>query len=220
MPDGDHGEDGMTLEVIGLGVGRTGTYSLKLALQMLGLGPCHHMDAVIADKPHHVPYWEAAVAGRPNWSAAYAGFKSAVDWPTAGFTRELFAEYPRAQYVLTVRSPESWAESFSETIYKALQGRRQAPPEVQPWLEMVANVVSKTGFPPGLDIDGLKKAFNAHTETVRNTIPTDQLLIYEVKQGWEPLCRALGQKVPAEAFPRTNNREEFWERLAGNKTTH
>jgi hypothetical protein len=207
----------MPLEVIGLGVGRTGTYSLKLALEMLGLGPCHHMDAVIADKPHHVPYWVAAVAGQPNWAAAYAGFKSALDWPTAGFTRELFAQYPHAQYILTVRSPESWAESFSETIYKALQGRQHAPAEAQAWLEMVANVVAKTGFPPGLDYDGLKQAFNAHTNKVRNTIPANQLLIYEVKQGWEPLCHALGQKVPGKAFPRTNNREEFWERVTGKK---
>jgi len=209
------GESAMTLDVIGLGVGRTGTYSLKLALQILGLGPCHHMDAVIADKPRHVPHWAAAVAGKPNWTATYAGFRSAVDWPTAGFTKELFTEYPRAYYVLTVRSPESWAESFSETIYKALEGRRNAPPEMQPWLEMVASVVAKTGFPPGLDIEGLKKAFNAHTDTVRDTIPADQLLIYQVKEGWEPLCEALGQKVPAEAFPRTNNREEFWERITG-----
>jgi hypothetical protein len=210
----------MTLEVIGLGVGRTGTYSLKLALQALGVGPCHHMDAVIADKPRHVPYWAEAVAGRPNWKAAYDGFKSAVDWPTAGFTKELFAEYPRAHYILTIRSPESWAESFSETIYKALEGRRNAPPEAQPWLEMVASVVAKTGFPPGLDIEGLKTAFNAHTETVKNTIPKEQLLIYQAKDGWEPLCEALGKKVPAEAFPRTNNREEFWERVTGKKSGH
>ncbi len=210
----------MVLEVIGLGVGRTGTYSLKLAIEKLGFGPCHHMDAVIADKPRHVPYWAEAVAGRPNWEATYEGFNSAVDWPTAGFTRELFAAYPRARYILTVRSPESWAESFSETIYKALQGRQNAPPEAQPWLAMVANVVAKTGFPPGLDIEGLKNAFNAHTDTVRDTIPADQLLIYQAKDGWAPLCEALGKKIPAEAFPRTNNREEFWERITGKKVGH
>jgi hypothetical protein len=89
---------------------------------------------------------------------------------------------------------------------------------MQPWLEMVANVVSKTGFPPGLDIEGLKKAFNAHTDKVRDTIPADQLLVYQVKEGWEPLCAALGKKVPADAFPRTNNREEFWERITGKKS--
>jgi hypothetical protein len=178
------------------------------------------MDAVIADKPLHVPYWNAALVGRPDWAAAFKGFKSAVDWPTAGFTKELFAVYPRAKYVLTVRTPESWAESFSETIYKALEGRRNAPAEAQPWLEMVANVVAKTGFHPGLDISGLKQAFNAHTAMVKATIPTEQLLIYQVKEGWAPLCDALGQKVPDEPFPRTNNREEFWERVAGKKSAH
>jgi hypothetical protein len=105
-------------------------------------------------------------------------------------------------------------------MYKALEGRQNAPPEAQPWLEMVASVVAKAGFPPGLDIEGLKTAFNAHTETVKNTIPKEQLLIYQAKDGWEPLCEALGKKVPAEAFPRTNNREEFWERVTGKKSGH
>ena len=205
----------MTLKVIGAGVGRTGTYSLKLALNQLGLGPCHHMEEVIFNMPVHVPLWAAAAAGRPDWEAIYKGYESAVDWPTAGFFRELHAAFPAARFVLTTRSPESWAESFSQTIYKLLAGREQAPQEMQEWLDMGARVIAQTGFPAGLDAAGLTKAFNAHNEAVKAAIPARQLLVYQVKEGWAPLCAFLGVPEPAEPFPRTNDRGEFWDRVAG-----
>ncbi|HOB63478.1 MAG TPA: sulfotransferase, partial [Candidatus Competibacteraceae bacterium] len=119
----------MTMHVIGAGVGRTGTYSLKLALNQLGLGPCHHMEEVLHNMAVQVPLWTAALEGRPDWQAIYHGYSSTVDWPTACFFRELHAAYPTAKFVLTHRSPESWADSFGETIYKLMAGRDQAPPE-------------------------------------------------------------------------------------------
>lgn len=205
----------MTKHVIGTGVGRTGTYSLKLALNHLGQGPCHHMEEVLHHPAEQVPLWSAAVGGKADWDTIYAGYESAVDWPTAGFFRELYAAYPSAKFVLTTRSPESWAASFSETIYKLLAERDQAPSELQPWLEMASRVVAKTGFPEGLDIPSLTKAFEAHNEAVRTTIPADQLLVYQVKDGWEPLCEFLGVPVPTDPFPRTNDRSEFWDRVSG-----
>jgi len=207
----------MTINVIGAGVGRTGTYSLKLALNQLGLGPCHHMEEVIFNMPVQVPLWAAAVKGRPDWEAIYKGYLSAVDWPTAGFFRELHAAYPSAKFILTTRSPESWVASFSETIYKLLAGRQHAPKEMHEWLEMGVGVIAKTGFPDGLDLAGLTKAFNAHNDAVKATIPARQLLVYEVREGWAPLCGFLGVAAPAEAFPRTNDRGEFWDRVSGKK---
>jgi len=205
----------MTMHVIGTGVGRTGTYSLKLAINQLGFGPCHHMEEVLINMPTQLPAWSAAVAGNPEWQDIYQDYKSAVDWPTAGFHRELYQAYPDAKFVLTHRNPESWADSFGETIYKLLQGRDQAPPEMQDWLAMATGVVVKTGFPEDLDRDGLIKAFNAHNDAVKQTIPAEQLLVYEVKDGWEPLCEFLGKPVPSDPFPRTNDRTEFWDRVAG-----
>lgn len=205
----------MSLHVIGAGVGRTGTYSLKIAINQLGLGPCHHMEEVLHDMPVHVPLWTAALQGSPNWQAIYRGYESAVDWPTAGFYRELLAAYPTAKFILTHRSPESWVESFSETIYKAMAGKDQAPAEMQAWLEMSTGVISKTGFPSGLDADSLKRAFSAHNDAVKAAIPAKQLLVYQVKEGWKPLCEFLGVPVPSEPFPRTNDRAEFWDRIAG-----
>jgi len=205
----------MALNIIGAGVGRTGTYSLKLAINQLGLGPCHHMDEVLHNMPVHVPLWSAAVAGEPDWSQIYDGYRSAVDWPTACFFRELVSEYPSAKFVLTQRDPEKWADSFGATIYKLLAGRDQAPQEMRAWLAMVNDVIAKTGFPAGLDRDGLMQAFVAHNDAVKETIPASQLLVFEVKDGWEPLCAFLGVPAPAEAFPRTNHREEFWDRVNG-----
>jgi Sulfotransferase domain len=205
----------MSLDVIGAGVGRTGTYSLKLALEKLGMGPCHHMQAVLHDMPAQVPPWQRALDGHPDWQAIYRGYNSAVDWPTAGFFRELYGVYPSAKFVLTVRSPESWAESFSDTIYKALAGRAKAPEQAQSWLAMVVGVVAKTGFPAGLDVSGLAKAFVAHADAVKATVPSEQLLVFQVKDGWEPLCEFLRVPVPNEPFPRTNDRIEFWDRVEG-----
>jgi hypothetical protein len=143
------------MKVIGAGVGRTGTYSLKLAINRLGLGPCHHMEEVLHNRPRQLPLWVAALNGDPDWAAVFDGYESAVDWPTAGFFRELNEAFPDAKFVLTVRSPESWAASFSETIYKLLAGRDEAPDDMKPWLDMAAGVIAMTGFPAGLDVDGL-----------------------------------------------------------------
>ncbi len=205
----------MTLHVIGAGVGRTGTYSLKLAINQLGLGPCHHMEEVLHDQASQVPLWASALKGNPDWSTVYKGYESAVDWPTAGFYRELNAAYPSAKFILTVRSPESWAESFSATIYKLLAGRDQVPAEMQAWLDMAVGVIEKSGFPAGLDVSALKTAFIAHNDAVKAAIPQDRLLTYDVKEGWGPLCAFLDVPVPDGPFPRTNDRSEFWDRVAG-----
>ncbi len=199
----------MTLSVIGVGVGRTGTYSLKLALEALGLGPCHHMEAVLHDLNGQVPLWVSAAGGKADWPSIYKGFNSAVDWPTATYFRELRAAYPKAKFILSVRSFESWAESYSETIFAGLSGRNDAPPERHAWLDMVIDVSAKAGFSLGLDKAGLARAFEAHIHAVKAAIPADQLLVYEVKQGWEPLCAFLGVPVPDKPFPRSNDREEF-----------
>lgn len=204
----------MSLKVIGAGVGRTGTYSLKLALNQLGLGPTHHMEEVILNMLRQLPLWQDAVAGKADWEAIYDGYPAAVDWPTAGFYRELHAAYPTARFILTHRDPESWIESFSATIYALISAPQAAPEPMRPWLEMATAVIAKTGFPTGLDRDVLCAAFDAHIAAVKATIPSSQLLVYRVTEGWEPLCAFLGVPVPQEPFPRTNNRSEFWDKVS------
>jgi len=170
----------------------------------------HHMAA-------QLPLWAAAVEGHPDWEAIYEGYESAVDWPTAAFFRELCVAYPSAKFVLTLRDPERWALSFSETIYKMLAGRDHAPKEKQGWLEMVGEVIDKTGFPSGLDVVGLTKAFIAHNDAVKAMVPAHRLLVYQVKDGWGPLCAFLDVPMPTEPFPQTNDRSEFWNRVSDRK---
>lgn len=205
----------MALRVIGVGVGRTGTYSLKLAINQIGMGVCHHMEEVLHNMPKQIPLWSAAAAGKPDWRQIYDGYESAVDWPTACFFRELVGEFPTAKFVLTQRNPKKWADSFGATIYELLAGKDHAPREMHAWLEMAGNVIAKTGFPPGLDRDALAQAFIAHNEAVKEAIPASQLLVFEVKEGWGPLCNFLDMPAPSGEFPRTNHREEFWDRVNG-----
>lgn len=202
----------MPLQTIGAGVGRTGTNSLKLALNELGAGPCHHMKEVVLDMAAQVPLWTDALSGKPDWNAIYKGYESAVDWPTAAFYRELSAVCPSAKVILTHRNPESWAESFSETIYKVIAEKNLIPEKRRAWLEVVTGVVEKSGFPAGLDKASLIDAFVAHNEAVKAAIPPERLLVFDVKEGWEPLCAFLDAPVPESPFPRTNDRIAFWDR--------
>ena len=203
------------MQVIGCGVGRTGTYSLRLAINQLGFGPCYHMEDVLHNMALRVPQWNAALNDDADWQSIYDGFSSAVDWPTAGFYRELAEAYPAAKFILTVRSPDSWADSFMYTIYQLVAGRDEAPPEMRDWLEMAVAVITRCGFPEGLDRNQLMAGFVAHNDAVRATIPADRLLEFEVRQGWGPLCEFLGTTAPDEDFPRSNHREEFWELVKG-----
>lgn len=114
------------MHVIGAGLGRTGTNALKLAIEHLGLGPCHHMEEV-PDHPEQVLLWSAALGGSPDWDAIYRGYARAVDWPTVAFFQDLASVYPSAKFVLTLRGPDSWAESFSKTVYKLVAERQHAP---------------------------------------------------------------------------------------------
>lgn len=207
----------MELKVIGFGLGRTGTYSLKTALESLGFGPCHHMERVAENMPVQLPLWKELLNNPTNFDAVYKDMQSAVDWPTAAFYKELYEQFPNAKFILTHRSKESWAESFGSTIYKLLEGRENAPGPIRDWLNMVVKVIEKSGLSMGLDFEGLAEGFEAHNKAVQDLIPPKQLLVYQVKEGWEPLCNFLGVDIPQEEFPRTNNREEFWD-LVNNAT--
>jgi len=201
----------MELKVIGFGLGRTGTYSLKTALEQLQLGPCHHMERVAQNMSVQLPLWNKVLNNPTNFEAVYEGMQSAVDWPTAAFYKELYESYPNAKFILTHRSKESWAESYGSTIYKLLTDRENTPAPVQEWLNMVVKVIEKSGFSMGLDFEGLAERYEAHNKAVLDLIPTEQLLVYQVSEGWEPLCKFLEVESPTMEFPRTNNREEFWD---------
>ena len=205
----------MALKVIGAGYGRTGTMSLKLALEQLGFGPCHHMVEVFAH-PEQIPLWTAAAEGRPEWDKLMEGYVSAVDWPTATFYKELADHYPDAKVILTERSPESWFKSTQATIFAQFGANRRGSAGGAPeaWVEMVMKVVGDLFDRRMDDHDKLISVFKAHNVRVREVIAPERLLVYEVAQGWEPLCRFLGVPVPTGPMPKVNSTEEFQARLA------
>jgi len=201
----------MTLAVFSAGFGRTGTMSLKLALEEIGFGPCHHMEEVAQNGEIQIPLWNDAFAGRPDFEAIYRGYGPAVDWPTAAFWREVAEVYPEAKVILSTRSAESWCASFSQTILTILSNPDSWEDNVRPWLEMVTNVVVKRSLGGRTDPEGLMEAFKAHEAAVKAAIPPEKLLVFDVRQGWEPLCAFLDRPVPLSPFPRTNSKDEFFE---------
>ncbi len=200
----------MALKILGAGFGRTGTLSLKLALEKLGFGPCYHMSEVFQN-PGHADRWAEAIDA-PNstdWEALLSGYVSAVDWPSTYFWKELAAFYPEAKVILTERSPESWYKSCKSTIFQAIspepdnsvRGRQQM---------MARKMVIERTFGGGWEDEAhVISVFQRHNEEVRRTIEPGRLLVYSVGEGWEPLCRFLGVPVPAFEFPKVNSTEEF-----------
>lgn len=200
----------MSLQLIGAGFGRTGTLSLKLALEQLGVAPCYHMTEVFAH-PEHVAVWSDATDGKAvDWEALFAGYTATVDWPGCNFWRELTAKYPSAKVLLTLRSPESWYASVHETIYQVLRNPAPPDPAFAAWHTMVTKLIEGSTF-GGRFADRAHAigVYERHAEAVQRTIPKERLLVYEVAQGWQPLCAFLDLPVPAGEFPRVNSKDEF-----------
>ena len=211
----------MSLSVIGAGFGRTGTLSLRLALERLGFGPCYHMLEVF-ERPEHIQVWQQAADGEPiDWDELFRGYPSAVDWPACTFYRELAARFERAKVILTVRDPERWYDSISATIFQALT---RPAPEGDAVLEahgpMAQKLILERTFGGRLDDrEHVISVFERHNEAVRRAIPPERLLVFEVAEGWEPLCRFLGAPAPQEPFPRVNSKEDFRQLVAGGRVT-
>jgi hypothetical protein len=219
----------MTLKVIGAGFGRTGTLSLKLALEQLGLGPCYHMVEVNAH-PEHDAMWLALARGEASdWRPMLKGYASTVDWPATYFWKQLAAANPEAKIVLTLRDPEVWYASTAATIFarmiefEALRAEtlRADPTAVDPvrrrHMEMVNTIVVEKTFGGSLDKDHAIAVFNAHNEDVRRTVPREKLLVYESGEGWEPLCAFLDVPVPATPYPKVNTTGDFVSRFPVNE---
>jgi hypothetical protein len=207
------------LEVIGAGFGRTGTLSLKAALEQLGFGPCHHMLGLF-DRPGEIPLWRDAAQGKPvDWDAMYEGYRSSVDWPGARFWRELADHYPQSKIILTLRDPDGWYDSARGTIHRAAVDDSPASPVLTEMRAMSCDVVWDGVFDGRFtDREHALRTFDEHVEAVRNRIPADRLLVFEVSEGWEPLCSFLGVPVPAGPFPRSNDKGDFDARLREHAT--
>lgn len=198
----------MELAAVGAGVGRTGTHSLKLALEQLLGAPCHHMLEVLGD-PGQVPAWIDAIDSRPvDWSEMLSRYRAIVDWPGASFWPELSEAYPDALVLLSVRDPEGWYRSASDTIFLTFD---HLPPEVAPWMDSVRKLLHDRFSDRFDDPTAMMDAYVRHNDAVRAGVSPGRLLEWNLGDGWDPICERLGLPVPAEAFPVTNSTSEFRE---------
>jgi hypothetical protein len=206
----DQGETAMTLQVVGAGLGRTGTHSLQIALAQLLGAPCYHMVEVLGS-PERVPAWQDAIDGKPvDWDQMMDGYRAAVDWPAAAFWRELSEHYPDAIILLSTRSSaDAWWKSASDTIFEI--STHEVPPEsgMQAQQAMARSMLEKRFTKNWLDENEAKAAYERHNATVREAVPPERLVDWQPGDGWEPICNALNLPVPSEPFPHVNSTAEF-----------
>lgn len=202
------------MRIVGAGLGRTGTHSLKLALEQLLGAPCYHMVEVF-EHPEHIPIWQAAADGTmPDWDDLFSEFGATVDWPGSAFWRELSAAYPDAIVLLSTRvDSDAWWTSASNTIFEL--GRREPPddPVFAGQFRMVHDLFVRRFTPDWLDESSAKAAYDAHNAAVRAEIAPDRLVDWQPGDGWAPICAALGLDVPDDPFPHVNTTDEFREMI-------
>lgn len=212
------------MQLIGAGLPRTGTLSQKVALEMLGVGPCYHMVNVLGNLDV-VPNWRRALDGDAPWEEIFDGFEATVDWPGSFFYGELAELYPDAKVLLGVRNGDSWARSMRATIWGVLYGdilirylssaRTLVDPKWRDFIEMVKEMWERSGLMSGeiTSDEWMSSAMHRYHEEVQRTVPSDRLLVWSVTDGWEPLCEFLDVPVPDVPFPHLNDADEFADRL-------
>lgn len=199
----------MTLRIIGAGLPRTGTRSLREALSALLGGPCLHMSAIAGHPFDLGDGWRHALAGgAPDWPQLLSGYVAAVDWPAAQFWRELSAAYPDAPVLLSVReSAEVWWQSLDATILPIARLARE--PGWNEGRDLLTLLERFAGTADWDDPALLMAAYERHNTTVRATIPPGRLVEWRAEQGWPPICAALGLPLPERPFPWANRRSEW-----------
>ena len=193
----------MTLKIIGTGFGRTGTDSMRKALNILGVGPTHHMHEMGAKAPTREAWLDMVKGARPDWELLVNGYHACVDWPSAYYWRELVEHYPQAKVLLTMRSAESWWKSFEATILKHIQSNDDPDGFAQLLIaEQVFN--GRAG-----DRDYAIEVYNRNIEDVHSVVPAERLLVHNLGDGWEPLCRWLDLPLPDVDYPKGNTTQDF-----------
>lgn len=205
----------MTIEVLGAGFGRTGTLSLKFALETLGYYKCYHMIEVMLNEGHVEQWRRAARRETVDWRALYKGYRATVDWPSASFWRELRVAYPNAKVILTLRDSEQWYTSVMNTIWKLsstalAEGQRRGDEKMVERALMTDEVVWGGVFGNRMDDrDHVIECFERHNQAVIDSVPAEQLLVYRPGDGWEPLCEFLQLPIPDTDYPKMNSTEDF-----------
>jgi len=225
------------MEVLVLGLERTGTLSMRAALLELGYYDVYHMVSCLFENPPDSDLWRDAIDAKAsgtgkftkeNWDQLLGHCMAVTDQPCAMFAEELIEAYPNAKVVLTVRdNPESWRKSATNTVVAMTQ--ILSPPQVRkpgknpfnwllrllrphlpvtPAMDMMADFHEMDKIPT----EGIR-IYNEHNDLIRRITPPGRFLEFNVKQGWKPLCDFLGKPTPDTPFPHVNDTSEFDARL-------
>jgi hypothetical protein len=216
------------MKVIGAGLPRTATTTHMIALEKLGFGRVYHMRDVLMNMQDQLPLWEAAADGNPDWQTIFGDANSSCDAPSACFYRELMEVYPDAKVMLTVRSPEGWVKSMRETVWGVYFGDsvnhyvNAARQLVDPLWDRYIKLMTRLLWAEGGDLHGdtfddaeFGKLMERYNQSVIDYVPADRLLVWDPKQGWEPMCEFLGVAVPDEPLPHVNDTNSFKEGVVG-----
>lgn len=204
---------GVSLRVIGAGVGRTGTSSLKLALEQLLGQPCYHMDEVLLHQEHVAP-WEAALSGRlQDWKPIFGGYAATVDWPAAAFWDELATFYPDALVILSYRNEQDWWASARSTFVELMTGPMPDEPDAYRRSQMALDAITGRFCSNLSDREAMMHAYRRHNEAVRLGVSKERLVEWQPQDGWGPICSALRLDIPSEPFPHQNTQSEFRNRF-------
>jgi hypothetical protein len=218
----------MSLKVIGTGFGRTGTLSLKYALEKLGYEKCYHMSEILKFKHNHLDIWTSALDGEMvDWDELYEGYQASVDYPGCLFYKELLHQYPDAKVILTQRDPEGWYDSTYKTLFSAnvhrshskglfhffaRKGRSRQTPEFTEKFNILQKKLIWDGIFSGQfsNKDLAIGVYLNHIDEVKQFVPSDKLLEFDLREGWDPLCQFLNKPVPTgNPFPHVNTRARF-----------
>jgi len=209
----------MALKVVGAGLGRTGTNSLKLALEKLLDGPCYHMYEAARRDPD-TPVWERAVRGEAvEWTTFLEDYVASVDWPACAFWEQIQAANPQSFVLLSTReSAHAWWESMQHTIIPRLHQAAVDEPETTRRREMMKALMRERFTADWTEREPAIAAYDRHGAQVRRTVARERLIDWRTGDGWEPICAALALPVPDEPFPHVNTAAEFRSRERGGGT--
>ncbi len=198
------------MQLIGAAFPRTGTMSIKHAIEMLGVGPCYHMHELFLH-PEHIPLWmQARQTSTFDWTRVMAGYQASLDTPACLYWRELADYFPQAKVLLTVRDPSSWYDSIAATIHPIVYRPESAANHA---LAMVKELFFESYLQGQfLDKKATMQRYTDYCNEVRQYIDPARLVEYSVAQGWPALCEIFQQPVPNQDFPRSNSRADFRER--------
>lgn len=217
------------MRVIGAGLPRTATTTQAIAFEMLGFGHCYHMRDLMMDFEAGLTLWEAVAEGKPDWEAILGDAQSCCDWPTARYYKEISEHYPESKVVLSVREPEGWIRSMRDTVWAIYFGDSvmhhlcEARGALDPlWRRFMDLMIPMTWGPDVLgppestfDDRAFAQSMHRWNERVKREIPADRLLVWDPREGWEPLCAFLEVAVPSEPLPNVNDAAGFKEGITG-----